>query len=326
MRVAFVTDWGDKKSAFYSNKDGILKMMQVLRDRDGFETMFFRKHPDQTFIWEHDCIMAHVSPNPAKAVLEWKPDVIVFFGDFSRPIMGELENCGIPIAQLYSGGRFTHFAHVPQLIFVESKSYIEWMKTIPQIKGKVIQAFGTNTELFKPYPDQPKFFDAFFPATFASWKRHQLFTEAMGSRGLVCGWWQEHEMDIIRQAMKGNVGILHHQPAESMALLYSMARSVVVTSMDTGGSQRTVLEAMACNVPTIVMADSTMTSEYIRECQKDGFRAGMIIEPNVADIRKAVDQIIPLGPTDAREWIMKNYSEYIYADKVRDGLVELVNK
>lgn len=325
MKLAVTTDWGDKKSAFYSNKDGILKMLQVLRDRDGWDTRFFRKHPERTFEWTHDCIEAHISPNPAKALLDWKPDAILFFGDFSRPIMGELEHAGIPMAICYSGGRFTTHANVPNVIFVESKSYIEWMKTIPQIKAKVIQAFGTNTELFKPYPTQPKYFDALFPATFASWKRHNLFADALGERGVCCGWWQDHEMEVIQYALKKKVGVLHHQIAESMALLFNMARTVVITSNDHGGSQRTVLEAMASNIPVVAMNDSTMTSEYVRECTDAGFWAGEVVEPNEHAIRAAVDKIISEGTkSTAREWVIKNYSEFVYADKVKAGIESML--
>lgn len=322
MKLAIATDWGDKKSAFYSNKDGFLKMLQVLRDRDGWETRMFRKHPEETFVWEHDCVVAHISPNPAQAVLDWKPDAILLFCDFSRPISGELYGKGIPIAQCYTGGRFTTYAHVPDIVFTESKSYIQWMKD--QRVKKVVQAFGTNTELFKPYPKQPKYFDALFPATFASWKRHNLFAESLGERGVCCGWWQDREMDIIQDIVGKNVGVLHHQIAESMALLFNMARTVTITSDDTGGSQRTVLEAMASNVPVVVMSDSSMTSEYVRECQAAGFRAGSIVEPSPGVIRAAVDKEIAMGSTNAREWILANYSEYIYADKVRDGILSIV--
>lgn len=319
MRLAVATDWGDKKSAFYSNKDGFLKMLQVLRDRDKWETRFFRKHPDRTFEWSHDCIEAHISPNPAQAVLDWKPDAILLFCDFSRPIAGELYRKGIPIAQCYTGGRFDQYAHVPDIVFTESKSYIPWMKE----KGvkAIMQAFGTNTELFRPMPEQPKYFDALFPATFASWKRHNLFVEAMGERGVCVGWWQDHEMEIIFNIQKKRTGLLHHQMAESMALMYNMARTVVVTSNDIGGSQRTVLEAMASNVPLVVMSDSSMTSEYVQEAARAGFYAGEVIDPVAPEIAKTVDRMISAGyPPNAREWIMANYSEYIYADKVKAGI------
>ena len=105
--------------------------------------------------------------------------------------------------------------------------------------------------------------------------------------------------------------------AESVAYLYNMAKTVLVTSQDNGGSQRTVLEAMACNIPVIAMADSTMTTEYVRECGQ-----GEIVEPNVPDIQKAVERLKDTKVT-TRDWILENYSEYQYADKVRDGILSI---
>lgn len=315
MRLAVTNDWADPKSAVFWNKDGFLKMLQVLKERDGWEVVFFKKS-DRSFSWPHDCVDIRFSPNPAQAVRDFKPDAILYFSDLSRPIIEELNDYPCPKAICYSGGRFTNYERMVDLIFVESKTYVKWFAE----RGiKAIQAFGTNTELFKPY-NQPKFFDAFFPATFASWKRHHLFAEAMGDKGLLCGWWQPNEMIIIEKAFKCRTGVLHHQIAESIALLYSMAKVVLVTSHDTGGSQRTVLEAMACNIPLVVMSDSTMTSEYVREAGE-----GMICEPNVEDIRKAVE-IMKDKKVNTREWIMKNYSEYVYADKVRDGILSLCQK
>lgn|SRR3990167_1687739 len=313
MKLAVVNDWYDKKSAVYWNKDGILKMLSVLRDRDGWEIVFFKKH-DQTFTWDHDYVKLSFSPDPKQQLLDWNPDCILFFGDFSRPIMGELAGSKIPKAICYSGGRFTDYMQVPDIVFVESKSYVDWMKPMGL---NVVQAFGTNTELFKPYK-QPKFFDGFFPATGAAWKRHHLFAEALGPRGLVCGWWQPHEPQCLEVCFEHNTGVLHHQMAESTAYLYSMAKTCVVTSSDIGGSQRTVLEAMACNVPVIAMSDSTMTTEYIRECG-----IGAIVEPEVNAIRAAVEEWKD-KTVNSRDWILKNYSEYTYADKIRDGITSIL--
>jgi len=312
MRLAVCNDWFDKKSAVYFNKDGILKMLDVLRKRDGWEIKFFKKH-DRTFEWEHDYVDLSFSPDPVKQLLEWNPDAILGFSDFSRPYLKEIEGKK-PIALCYTGGRFTNHKDVPDIVFVESKSYVDWMKPMGI---NVVQAFGTNTELFKPMPN-PKVFDAFFPATGASWKRQWLFAEAMKDKGLIAGWWQPHEPECLEVCYKNNTAVLHHQMPESINYLYSMAHTVLVTSQDNGGSQRTVLEAMACNVPVIAMADSTMTTEYLRECGQ-----GEIVEPNVPDIRKAVERLKDTKVT-TRDWILENYSEYIYADKVRDGILSIM--
>lgn len=309
MRLAIANDWYDKKSAIFWNRDGFLRMLQVLRDKYGWETRFFKKH-ERTFDWEHDYVDLSFSPNVKQAVIDWKPDAILFFCDFSREILKEFADVDIPKALCYTGGRFTQYKDVPDIVFVESKTYVDWMKPMGI---NVVQAFGTNTELFRPM-QSPKFYDGFFPATGAAWKRHHLFAEALKDKGLVCGWWQPHEPQCLEVCVLHGVGVLHHQMAESMAYLYNMARTVVVTSSDVGGSQRTVLEAMACNIPVIVMEDSTMTSEYIRECGE-----GAIVPPNVDDIRKAVEAWKG-RKTDTRKWVLENYSEEVYAAKVKAGI------
>lgn len=315
MRLAVVNDWYDKKSAVFWNKDGFLKMLDVLRKRDNWEIKFFKQH-EKSFEWEHDYVDLHFSPDPVAALLNWKPDAILGFSDFSRPYLKALEGKGIPIALCYTGGRYTDYKDIPNLVFVESASYVDWMKPMGI---NVIQAFGTNTDLFKPLKE-PKVWDAFFPATGAAWKRHGLFAEAMKDKGLVCGWWQPHEPQCLEVCIEHGTAVLHHQMAESMAYLYNMARTVVITSSDVGGSQRSVLEALASNIPVIVMNDSTMTSEYIRECG-----TGAIVEPEPSAIRRAVEEWKDKTP-NTREWIMKNYSEYIYADKVKAGIESICQR
>lgn len=316
MKLGVINHWYDKKSAVFWNKDGFLRMLQVLRDRDGWEVKFFKKH-ERTFEWSHDYVDLHFSPYNTKALLEWKPDAILVFADFASDSLKELEGCGIPIAQCYTGGRFTQNAHIPDIVFTESKSYIDWMRSIG-VK-KVVQVFGTNTEIFKPIK-MPKKFDGFFPATGAAWKRHHLFAEALKDKGLVCGWWQPHEPQCLQVCLDNKCAVLHHQMPESMVYLYNMAHSTVITSSDIGGSQRSVLESMACGIPPIVMADSTMTTEYVREAN-----FGKIVEPNVEDIKKAVQEIIdnPPDPQKGIDYIRSKYSEYHYADGVKAGIQEI---
>lgn len=320
MRLAVTNDWYDKKSAVFWNKDGILRALDVLRSRDGWEITFFKKH-EQTFTWDHDYVKLSFSPNPAKQVIDYKPDAILFFGDLSRPILGELADTKIPKAICYSGGRFLDFAHVPDIILVESKSYLDWFKAM----GKnVVQVFGTNTELFRPLK-QPKLLDAVQICTFAAWKRHDLFAEALGGkyRSLACGWHQPHESQCWQVCQEKGVGLLHHQMADSIVWLLNMSKTCVLTSSDVGGSQRSVLESMACGVPPIVMSDSTMTSEYVREA---GF--GMIVDPDPKAIRDAVDYYIS-NPADSQRginYIKNKYSEFHYADGIKSAIESIIPK
>lgn len=312
MKLAVVNDWYDEKSAVLTNQDGFLKSLQVLQ-KWGWEVIFFKKHK---FTWEfnHPCVTLKFSPDPKKAIDEWNPDAVLFFCDFSRPLLGEFENSKYPIALCLTGGLFEDYEDVPHIIFVESKSYLDRL----QARGRnAIQAFGTNTELFKPIK-QPKVWDAIFPATFAGWKRHNLFAEAVGNKGLAVGYWQPHEMECVDVCFRHGTAVLHHQGAESTALLYNMAKTCVVTSRSDGGSQRTVLEALASNIPVIVTEDSEKTSEYIRECG-----VGAIVPPTPEAIRNAVEEWKD-NPVNTRDWILKNYSETIYAKKLKEGIESIM--
>ena len=314
MRLAIINDWFSDKFAVFTNRDGFLRSMQVLRDTYGWETKFFKKGDPGLF--KHPYVDVEFSSNPGQAAVDWKPDAILYFADLTRPVIGELKDVKIPKAICFSGGPRRDFEKDVDLIFVESKSYLEDFKS----RGlNAVQAFGTNTELFKPYT-QPKVFDAIFPATFAGWKRHNLFAEAMGPRGLACGWWQPHEPETVDVCFKNGTAVLHHQNAESICLLLNMSKTCVVTSANNGGSQRTVLEAMACNIPVIATIDSDKTTEYIKACG-----VGNIVDPNPSSIREAVDGWVK-NPHEinTRQWILDNYSEYIYAKKIKEGIESIL--
>lgn len=318
MKLALTNDWHDRKSAVFWNGDGILKAMDVLRKRDGWDITFFKKH-DRTFTWEHDYLELSFSPDPAKQILEAKPDAILFFGDFSRPIMEQLQHCGIPMGICYSGGQFTNYERVPQVYFVENKTYVDWMKSrgLPNVR----QVFGTNTEIFKPMK-QPKIWDAFMPATYAEWKRHKLFADAMeGKRALAAGWWQEREAFVWQYCQEKNIALLHHQMPHSVNLLYNMSHTTLLTANTHGGSQRAVLESMACGIPPIVMSDSDKTTEYVAE---SGF--GVIVEPDSNKIRAAVEHLIlnPQDPQKGIDYIASKYTEYHYADGIKAGIESIV--
>ena len=315
MKLAVINDWEDKKSAVFWNKDGFLKMLDVLRTRDGWEIVFFKKS-DRSFTWKHDYVDLHFSTDPVKALLDWNPDAVLGFSDLSRPYLKELQGKK-PIALCYTGGTFTDYKNVPNIIFVESRWYMKWFS---DMGIKAVQAFGTNTEIFKPYK-QPKFFKAFFPATFAAWKRHELFAEAMGKDGLVCGWWQPHEPQCVQVCFDHGVGVLHHQLPESIVHLYNMAHACVITSSEIGGSQRAVLESMACGIPPVVMTDSDKCREYVEEA---GF--GEITEPNAFSIRAAVERMIqnPPDPQKGIDYINKKYTQNHYANIIKENVLKII--
>lgn len=311
MKLIICNDWYSDKQAHYLNKDGILRALSVFRDEYGWETKFIKKSEPGSF--KHAYVDFEYALNVKEAVLAEEPDAILVFGDLSRPLLGELRDCGIPIAIAFSGGLYDEFEDVPDVIFVESQVYYDRFKK----NGRnVIRAFGTNTDIFKPF-SQPKIFDACYPATMATWKRPELFAKAMGKRGIACGWFQPHEPHVWQTYQKHGCALLHHQNAESVNLIYNMSHTCVITADSTGGCQRTVLEAMAVGIPPVVMKDSDKTTEYVKE---SGY--GVIVEPDVTEIRRVVGKLIrhPLDPQLGQDYINSKYTHHHYAEAMRKGI------
>lgn len=142
MKLAVINDWSDGKSAIFWNKDGFLRMLWVLRERDKWDIRFFKKL-DRGINWKHDYVDIHFSTDPVQAMLDWNPDAVLGFSDLSRPYLKDIQGKK-PIALCYTGGTFTDYKDVPNLIFVESKVYLDWMKSMGL---NVRQAFGTNTDI-----------------------------------------------------------------------------------------------------------------------------------------------------------------------------------
>jgi glycosyltransferase involved in cell wall biosynthesis len=324
MKIAVVWDWVNEPLQITGWQDGIFAMIRELRRKADVriftqmtgitkETeVLTPSFPVSTFPgWEDMCA----------SVESWGPDTVLFWADFTRPAIQRLTE-QFPSAILFAGGEpILQNTSRFKKIFVESAVYKERL----EVAGfPVEQAFGTNTELFAP-KSQPKMFDVFFPACFAAWKRHDLFASSVkGMRALACGWFQEHEPWCYKACQEAGVMTIPHVPAHLLPDFYNASRCVLITSDSTGGSQRSVLEAMACNIPCIVMEDSDKTSEYIRQA---GLEI-LISAPDQASIQKTMSNVLSLNPSHpvfrSRDFIMEHYSEYIYANKVYSALCQLV--
>jgi len=314
MRLAFVWDWNNTYKQLLNWQDGLAKAIGILSKE--WEVRAYSIGQDMIFPTPYiPIILKPSSELLAREVLNFKPDAILFFADLTRPTIPYLANRGIPMALCFAGGPFRNYVNCFDLIFVESDVY---KNQFENENKKVIKAFGTNTELFKPIK-QTKIWDAIFPATFALWKRHRLFAEAVGNSGLAVGWmYQDHETECWQVCQEKGTMILPYVDAETLNYLYNASRTCVITSDKTGGSQRTVLEAMACNIPVIVMSDSDKTTEYVRDCV-----IGEIVEPNIQAIQEAIKKWRD-KKVNTREWVIQNYSAEIYAKKLKEGIESIL--
>lgn len=308
MRISFVHDWEPDYYQELTWKDGLAAALRELKRR-GHELQVLTVGNDQVI--EHPYFDIYMVRDVSEAVKRFNPDVILHWADLTRPNAIETFKLGKPQALCFAGGGtdaenidlFDHF-------FVESEVY---RKKFEEAGKSVSMAFGTNTELFTP-TEQPRYFDTIFPATFATWKRHDLYAKSTaGLRSLAVGYmYSDHEQECWKTCLDNGVMVLPHVSAETLKYLYGASGVCVVTSDSSGGSQRTVLEAMAMNLPTIVT-----------DSDKFSYDGLIVSEPNIQSLTKIIEENLhKQGKT--RDYIINNWSEHTYADSLEKGLYEII--
>lgn len=181
------------------------------------------------------------------------------------------------------------------------------------------RAFGVNDLIFKPL-NTPKLYEAMMHATFAEWKRHKLFAETFkGTKSALCGRYQPSDPAGYDACVAAGLDIYPELWPEQVSLLINQSKIVVNTSEYWGGGQRCTLEAMACNVPVIVMSDSPKNREYVDESG-----AGVVVDPDPNTIRQAVAEILE-HPEQyrGREYIESKWTARHYANSLLAGINQL---
>lgn len=312
MKIAFCWDWKPVISQTTTWEDGLAAALRELQKR-GHEVAIFM--PGDTNTIKHPYFDIEVRQNLPLAVEQYNPDVILIWGDLTRPNIPVLKALGRPMALCFAGGE-THHPNISAFnhIFVESKVYLD---KLAYANVPLSIAFGTNTDLFQP-TEQVKAFDTIFPATFALWKRHDLYAKATeGMRSLAVGYmYDDHEQECWQVCLDHGVTVLPHASAQVLKYLYAASNICIIPSRSDGGSQRTVLEALAMNMPVIVT-----------DSDKFDFAEGGVIkvEPNIWSIRDAIT--VAMGQVDlveTRPAILANWSHITYADALEKGLSEIV--
>lgn len=296
-KIAFVWDWEPEYEQAVTWKDGLAKALTTM---------------DATVFTDCEQTIRHpyFDIHPVGQLEASQFDAILVWGDFTRPHIESLVKTGLPVAICFAGGETNHpnrdlFDH----IFVENESYLKYFEGY-----SVSVAFGTNDEIFRPQ-NLSKNFDLYFPATYALWKRHSLIAPlAEAFRVITTGYMypDSHEKECYEVMERHGATVLPHVSAEAVSRLMNHSRFVVIPSQDNGGSQRTVLEAMACNVPVITMKDSEKTTEYIGG-------SGAVVEPERDEIVRAMVATY----TPGRDIVNQKYSHKHYAQKLIEGVSKL---
>jgi glycosyltransferase involved in cell wall biosynthesis len=305
MNIAFVWDWTPNFEQTITWKDGLAAALKELEHRGHTVT----RYADTDIVIPNEYGTIHpINIDDIRGA-----DVILHWADMTRPHALPMTNLGKPMAICFAGGEVLGenvglFDH----IFVESEVY----KRVLEEKGYPVSiAFGTNTDLFKPV-NQPKVFDTIFPATFAAWKRHDLYAKATkGLKSLACGYmYDTHEQECWKVCLANGVAVLPHVSADVLHRLYAASRVCVIPSMSSGGSQRTVLEALAMNIPVIVTDSDKFDWAHLTR-----------VEPDITKIRESIDfWLRHERGIDTRDYVLENWSHIQYADALETGLKKIV--
>lgn len=299
MKIALI--WQGLNGRYGQWQDGLyaaMKLIELEHDVAYFDVDQLDKlkkfNPDFVLYWEAACTAKGKDGDNYRAVQ-------------SLPYKKALLFAGGPVERETCKGF--------DLYFVESKINEDEFEALG-LPWK--RAFGVNTQIFKPQPFT-KIFDGMMQATFAAWKRHELFAEALGSAGLVCGRKQDHDMNGYNKCVEKSVKILPEMSANVVSMLINKSHTVVNTAEFWGGGQRCTLEAMACGVPVIVMKDSPKNREYVEESG-----GGVVCEPNPVAIREAVANIDPLMGLKGLGYVHSKWTEKHYAEAIISGILQVV--
>lgn len=222
----------------------------------------------------------------------------------------------------YSGKKALFFAGGPRtkelfdpydVVFFENQLHTDEVK---RWGINCFTAFGTNTKIFYPM-QQPKIFDVIYPAAFGLWKRKDLFAESVkGLKAFSLGNIQYHEMQCWDVCVENGVAVAADVPQSRLPYFMAMSKTVVVLPVPEIGCQRTVLEAMAMNIPVIVPTDAPLVLEFAKKGH------GIIVDPNPISIRDAILNA-PKENKEGYEYIQREMTEKHYAERIRTGLLTI---
>jgi len=244
MKIAFVYQIDDE----HYWKDGLWAALKILEKDwqiDYFNLYFGETYARFKDIQEHDLCLVWGALGSEQA------NFVVSLQDIKKGIC-------------VGGGPVNHpNIHQFDIVFVESPWYVKECRKLG-VDAKL--AFGTNTKLFKPIPNQSKLWKAIYPAAFAKWKRHKIFAEEWGKKGLAVGYMQPNnwEKECYEICLKNGVTVLPRVMPEVLVWLYNASKLVHITADLMGGGERTVLEGLACGLSVRVERDNPKLMELLK--------------------------------------------------------------
>jgi len=282
---------------------------------DGVKTHYGKRFEDGLYLalkrLEVNNGIGYFEPTDSYHIDLFKPDRILFWGALSEPCVERVIQYPYKKAICFAGGAI-EAGNVGgwDLFFTESEIN---EKELKQFNQPFKRAFGINEKIFVPHKTKKKY-DAIFWGAFAKWKRPELFAEAVKDNGIAIGQHQDHEKECYQVCEEMRVDVRDELPRRELVNYINQSRVAVNPSNFWGGGQRMTLEAMACDIPVVVMDDSPKNKEYVDE---SGF--GLIVEPNCDNIKTAIN-LLKNKKINSRKYIESKWTSKHYADNLIKGL------
>lgn len=272
MRIAFMWWWGRAEEIYPYWRDGLRAAIEHIG----------RDH-------EVDIWLGEVKPNEDY-------DAYLIWGDSNCPAIEQLQDkSGKKGIILTTDPHNIENLKLMDVVFCESTPVYEAVR----LHGiHAVKAFGTDTDFFTPIYGKglANFEDIefFYPATFSPWKRQRDIAH-LGKRLYCVGTVQPDGQEDLQACLDNGVNVAQgYFKVELIRDLYRRAKNVMIPAIH--GSERTVLEAMACGVqPHVMNVNNVRTRSYLKEHAESGL--------------------------SLREFVVKNYNAQQYAEKILKGFL-----
>lgn len=268
MRLAFIWYW-DRASEIMPNW------------RDGLRAAIEEIAKEHEVVWFLD----KQAPDPKE---HW--DGIIFWDDSNSAFFAQLDNYSCPKTLCLTTDPH-NFDNLRKLdaVYCESDPIYN---TVRAQGIRAIKAFGTDTDFFTPDSTVDKDIEYFYPATFSPWKR-QADIAYLGDKLLCVGTIQPDGIEEHKACIEAGVQVEEgYFPVEAIRGYFRRSRQVIIPAVH--GSERTVLEAMSCDILPDIINNNKRAESYITEFINSDF-------------------------TSPRAFIVQNYSHIKYAQDIMRG-------
>lgn len=287
--------------------DGVYGAFQKLAEKYNVRVFGYAEHPATL---KKENLYIQVTHNISSLTYwldNFNPEYIFGWGPATHG-WNELKSQKAKKILMYAGGDYDPAAEqIFDRIIVESKS------DTTHFKDSLI-AFGTNTKVFRKIEGLQKMFPSLYPATFLSYKRHELWAQSMLPGSLAVGdIHEQHPQYHNICSINGHV-VIPSVPMVHMPYLYSQSQGVCLTPENMGGGLKSALESLSCNVPVLVTEDS----------QAVDINGVWACPPDKDNIREAYLQMVlsfENSNVDLREeYITGKFDESTYASQLELAL------